>query len=53
MKGNNESKLEKHFSSAAHKAALRDFCNFMQNNGIDTMLDKKVKLQKSQKRKVN
>jgi len=34
-------KLKKHFSSESHKAALYEFCHFMnKNNYIDIMLDK-------------
>eukprot|EP00102_Acyrthosiphon_pisum_P018532 XP_016655742.1 PREDICTED: zinc finger MYM-type protein 1-like [Acyrthosiphon pisum] len=44
MKGNgknNVGKLKKHFSSESHKAALYEFCHFMnKNNHIDIMLDK-------------
>lgn len=44
MKGNNGtnniSKLKKHFSSETHKAALYEFCHFMnKNNHIEIMLD--------------
>jgi len=45
MKGNNGKnnggKLNKHFSSEAHKAALYEFCHVMsKNNHIDIMHDK-------------
>ncbi|XP_060845279.1 zinc finger MYM-type protein 1-like [Rhopalosiphum padi] len=45
MKGNNGTnnvgKLKKHFGSETHKAALYEFCHFMnKNNHIDIMLDK-------------
>jgi len=45
MKGNNGTnnvgKLKKHFGSETHKAALYEFCHFInKNNHIDIMLDK-------------
>lgn len=48
MKGSNGSKivgkLQKHFRSETHKAALYEFCHFMKkNNHIDVMLDKNKK----------
>jgi len=49
MKGNgknNVGKLKKHFSSETHKAALYEFCHFMnKNNHIDIMLDKNKRQQ--------
>lgn len=37
-------KLQKHFTSEAHKSALTDYCNYMKtSNNIDVMLDKTVR----------
>lgn len=53
MKGssglNKMGKLQKHFTSKAHKSALTDYCNYMKkSNNIDVMLDKTVRERKIQ-----
>lgn len=46
---NKTGKLQKHFTSEAHKSALTDYCNYMtKSNSIDVMLDKTVRQQKIQ-----
>lgn len=53
MKGssglNKIGKLQKYFTSEAHKSALNDYCNYMKkSNNIDVMLDKTVRERKIQ-----
>lgn len=53
MKGSNGKnklgKLKKHFTSETHKAALYEFCHFMNKiNHIDVMIDKAKRLIKIQ-----
>jgi hypothetical protein len=53
MKGNNRTKIcgkfQKHFRSELHKAALYEFCHFMnKNNHIDIMFDKNKRQKRMQ-----